>query len=62
MRYASMRSMDISNGEGVGVSLFVQGCRFHCFNCFNSEAWDFNGGKEWTESIRNDFLKLIGRP
>ena len=23
MRYASMRSMDISNGEGVGVSLFT---------------------------------------
>ena len=62
MRYAQIRSMDISNGEGVGVSLFVQGCPFHCKNCFNSETWDFNGGKEWTEETKNKFMKLIDRP
>lgn len=62
MRYASIRSLDISNGEGVGVSLFVQGCPFHCKNCFNSETWDFNGGKEWTEETKNKFIKLIDRP
>lgn len=62
MRYAQIRSMDVSNGEGVGVSLFVQGCPFHCKNCFNSETWDFNGGKEWTEETKDKFLKLIDRP
>lgn len=62
MRYAQIRSMDISNGEGVGVSLFVQGCPFHCKNCFNSDTWDFNGGKEWTEEIKDKFMKLIDRP
>lgn len=62
MRYAQIRSMDISNGEGVGVSLFVQGCPFHCYNCFNSETWDFNGGKEWTEETKHKFMELIDRP
>ena len=62
MRYAQIRSMDISNGEGVGVSLFVQGCPFHCKNCFNSDTWDFNGGKEWTEETKNKFIELINRP
>lgn len=62
MRYSSMRNLDISNGEGVGVSLFVQGCPFHCFGCFNSDTWDFNGGKEWTEKTKNKFMKLIDRP
>ena len=62
MRFASMRNLDISNGEGVGVSLFVQGCDRHCFNCFNSETWDFNGGKEWTEETKNKFMELINRP
>lgn len=62
MRYAQIRSMDISNGEGVGVSLFIQGCPFHCKNCFNSDTWDFNGGKEWTEEIKDKFIKLIDRP
>jgi len=62
MNYASIRKMDISNGEGVGVALFVQGCHFHCYNCFNSETWDFNGGKEWTEEVKNKFLDLIDKP
>jgi len=62
MRYASIRKMDISNGEGIGISLFVQGCYFHCKNCFNPEAWDFNGGKEWTQDIQNMFLKLADKP
>lgn len=62
MRYASIRNLDISNGEGVGVSLFVQGCDRHCFNCFNSDTWDFNGGKEWTEEVKNKFFGLIDRP
>ena len=60
MRYASIRSMDISNGEGVGVSLFVQGCRFHCKNCFNQMTWDFKYGKEFTKEVEDliiDYLK-----
>lgn len=62
MRFASMRNLDISNGEGVGVSLFVQGCDRHCFNCFNPDTWDFNGGKEWTKETKNKFIKLIDKP
>lgn len=62
IRYASIRSMDISNGEGIGVALFVQGCHFHCKNCFNPETWDFNGGKEWTSETKEKFLDLIDRP
>lgn len=64
MRYASMRNLDISNGANIGVALFVQGCdrNPHCKNCFNSETWDFNGGKEWTKETKNKFMKLIDRP
>ena len=62
MRYSQIRSMDVSNGEGIGVALFVQGCPHHCKNCFNPETWDFNSGKEWTEETEEKFLKLIDRP
>ncbi len=62
MRYASIRKMDISNGEGVGVSLFVQGCPHHCKGCFNADTWDFNGGKEFTPDVFTKFMKLIDRP
>ena len=61
MRYAAIRSFDVTNGKGVGISLFVQGCPFHCKNCFNPETWDFNNGKEWTDEIENKFIKLAKR-
>ena len=61
MRYAQIRNMDISNGEGVGVSLFVQGCPIHCKGCFNPETWDFELGKEWNKEIENKFLDIIGK-
>lgn len=62
MRYNCIREMDISNGIGIGISLFTQGCNFHCKNCFNPETWDFNGGKEWNNKVEDKFLKLILRP
>lgn len=61
MRYAKIREMDISNGEGIGVSLFVQGCHFHCEGCFNQETWDFNGGKEWTKEVEDKFVQMAGK-
>ena len=62
MRYASIRDLDISNGSNVGISLFVQGCDFHCDGCFNSETWDFNGGEEWNAEVEEYFFKLLKRP
>ena len=61
MRYAKIRKMDISNGEGVRVSLFVQGCSFHCKNCFNQETWDFNGGKEFTTEEVGKIIELANK-
>ena len=62
IRYAQIRECDVSNGDGVGVALFVQGCNFHCFNCFNKDTWDFNGGKEWTPEIEDKFIELANKP
>ena len=62
MRYASIREMDISNGYGVGVSFFTQGCHFHCKNCFNQSTWDFNGGKEYTNTTEVKIRSLVDRP
>lgn len=61
MKYAKIRKMDISNGEGVRVSLFVQGCSFHCKNCFNPETWDFNKGKEFTTIEVNKIVQLANK-
>ena len=58
MRYNKIRKMDISNGPGVRVSIFFQGCHFHCKGCFNAETWDFDGGKEFTDETINRVLEL----
>ena len=50
--------MDISDGPGIRVSIFMQGCHFHCKNCFNSETWDFDGGKEFTDDTIETVLNL----
>ena len=61
MRYNLIRKMDISNGPGVRVSIFMQGCEFHCKNCFNSETWNFDGGKEFDDNTINEVLDLCGQ-
>ena len=58
MRYNKIRKMDISNGPGVRVSIFMQGCTFNCKNCFNSETHDFNGGRKFTDDTINRVLEL----
>jgi anaerobic ribonucleoside-triphosphate reductase activating protein len=63
MRYAGYDDYETVNGNGGGQSVYIQGCHEpHCENCFNPETWDFNGGKEWTEEIKNKFLELADRP
>lgn len=58
MRYNKIRKMDISNGPGVRISIFLQGCEFHCPKCFNPETHDFEGGKEFTDETVNRILEL----
>lgn len=58
MRYNRIRKMDVSNGPGIRVSIFMQGCSFHCENCFNKETWDFDKGEEFTDSTIDKVLKL----
>ncbi len=58
MRYNKIRKMDISDGKGVRVSIFMQGCTFNCKNCFNPETHDFNGGEEFTEDTIDRVLEL----
>ena len=58
MRYNKIRKMDISNGPGIRVSIFMQGCAFNCKNCFNPETHDFNGGEEFTDKTIERIISL----
>ena len=56
MNYADIKRIDVANGEGVRVSVFVSGCNHHCKGCFNECAWDFNYGNKFTEKQEEEVL------
>ena len=58
MRYNTIRQLDIANGPGCRVSLFVQGCSFDCPGCFNVVAKDFEGGKEFTDQTTDAIIAI----
>ena len=59
MNYATIKDYDIANGPGVRVSLFVSGCAHHCKDCFNPEAWDFDYGEPFTETVMERILTMM---
>ena len=59
MNFASIRTCDIANGEGVRVSLFVSGCTHHCKGCFNEEAQAFDYGEPFTTEVEDEILKAL---
>lgn len=61
-RYADIHKMNVSDGPGIGVSLYLQGCPFHCPNCFNESTWDFDGGKLYTTEVMYQIADLVKQP
>ena len=59
MKYATIKTVDIANGTGVRVSLFVSGCTHRCPECFNEIAWDFNYGQEFNQETIDLILKAL---
>lgn len=61
MNYASIKPVDVANGTGVRVSLFVSGCTHRCKGCFNSEAWDFDYGDLYTDETQKYILSCLDK-
>lgn len=59
MNYADIKTVDIQDGDGVRVSIYVSGCHFHCKGCHNQIAWDFNYGKKFEDSTIDYILDLM---
>ena len=61
MKYANIKKNDIANGPGIRVSLFVSGCNHHCKGCFNSIAWDFNYGNDFTKKTIEEIIDALNK-
>ncbi|WP_130838055.1 anaerobic ribonucleoside-triphosphate reductase activating protein [Lachnoclostridium sp. Marseille-P6806] len=62
MYYGNIKDLDIADGEGVRVTLFVSGCTNCCKGCFQPQTWDFCYGQEYTEETEAKLLSLLDRP
>lgn len=59
MNYADIKTIDIQDGTGIRVSIYVSGCHFHCKGCHNKEAWDYNYGKRFDNETINYIIDLM---
>lgn len=62
MHYATIKKMDIANGTGLRVSLFVSGCQHRCKGCFNQEAWDPHYGEIYNRRVEIQILEELRNP
>lgn len=62
MKYTTIRKLDVSNGPGVRVTLFVSGCTHKCEGCFNEDLQDFNNGDDWTKDTEDMFIGYLKNP
>lgn len=59
MRYAGVMSNDFTDGVGVSVSFWVQGCPHHCKGCCNAGTWNFNAGLELPDDYVERIISLL---
>ena len=61
MNYADIKKVDVANGPGVRVSLFVSGCSHRCEGCFNPETWSFDFGTPFGEAEMEKILSFLNK-
>ena len=59
MNYIKINKVDIANGIGIRVSLWVAGCNHHCFNCQNPNTWNKKEGQPFTEKVKQEIFTLL---
>lgn len=61
-RCAQIRTLDVANGEGIRVSVFVTGCSHGCKGCFNAAYQDPAYGDRWTDAQTEALIAALARP
>ena len=61
MNYADIKKVDVANGPGVRVSLFVSGCSHRCEGCFNPETWSFDFGAPFGKAEMEKILSFLDK-
>lgn len=65
IRLAGIVNDSITDGPGIRLTVFMQGCPHHCPGCHNQQTWDFDGGQPatteelWLQIQQNPLLSGV---
>lgn len=60
MNYIKITPLDVANGPGCRVVLWVAGCSHHCKGCHNPNTWNPNEGMLFDDKAMNELIKKVG--
>jgi anaerobic ribonucleoside-triphosphate reductase activating protein len=61
MNYIKISPIDVANGPGCRVVLWVSGCSHHCKECHNPETWNPNAGQVFDEEAKDELFRYLSK-
>ena len=61
MNYHNITHDDMNNGDGLRVVLWVSGCSHHCFNCQNSQTWNYMSGIPFNSTAKQEIFEELSK-
>ena len=62
MNYIKITPLDVANGPGCRVVLWVAGCEHHCKDCHNPNTWNPNEGLLFDDQAMKELLSVMNSP
>ncbi|WP_162064081.1 anaerobic ribonucleoside-triphosphate reductase-activating protein [Vibrio taketomensis] len=56
MNYHQYYPIDVVNGPGTRVTLFVSGCEHQCRGCYNKTTWRVDSGHLFTQELEDQII------
>ena len=61
MYYCNINKVDVCNGEGLRVVLWLSGCSHKCKGCQNPQTWDADSGIPFNESAKEELFRELDK-
>lgn len=61
MNYHDIKHDDMTNGDGIRVTLFVSGCSHHCPECQNPQTHNEESGIPFDEKAKNEIFNELSK-